>query len=119
MAAVSRAAPEERPALVAELCKPKKEKRTKTETTEPPAPVKIDNKQLLEIAASRYHAKRRATGSDMLCEIEAAADNLKQRWEQAFQYYPDLLIDRDNRTAVAMIAQSLTNYLNEVEERTL
>ncbi len=71
------------------------------------------------IAASRYHAKRRATGSDMLCEIEAAADNLKQRWEQAFQYYPDLLIDRDNRTAVAMIAQSLTNYLNEVEERTL
>ena len=55
----------------------------------------------------------------MLCEIEAAADNLKQRWEQAFQYYPDLLIDRDNRTAVAMIAQSLTNYLNEVEERTL
>ena len=81
--------------------------------------MKIDNQQLLEIAASRYHAKRRATGSDMLCEIEAAADNLKQRWEQAFQYYPDLLTDRDNRAAVAMIAQSLTNYLNEVEERTL
>ena len=81
--------------------------------------MKIDNQQLLEIAASRYHAKRRANGSDMLCEIEAAADNLKQRWEQAFQYYPDLLTDRDNRAAVAKIAQSLTNYLNEVEERTL
>ena len=150
LAAVSRAAPEERPALVAKLCKPKDEKRAgrkekkaivrakaeklETEASEPcepaelpsapspelaPQPVKIDNQQLLEIAASRYHAKRRATGSDMLCEIEAAADNLKQRWEQAFQYYPDLLIDRDNRTAVAMIAQSLTNYLNEVEERTL
>ena len=148
LAAVSRAAPEERPALVAKLCKPKDEKRAgrkekkaivrakaeklETEASEPcepaelpsapspelaPQPVKIDNQQLLEIAASRYHAKRRATGSDMLCEIEAAADNLKQRWEQAFQYYPDLL--RDNRTAVAMIAQSLTNYLNEVEERTL
>ena len=150
LAAVSRAAPEERPALVAKLCKPKDEKRAgrkekkaivrakaeklETEASEPcepaelpsapspelaPQPVKIDNQQLLEIAASRYHAKRRATGSDMLCEIEAAADNLKQRWEQAFQYYPDLLIDRDNRSAVAMIAQSLTNYLNEVEERTL
>ena len=150
LAAVSRAAPEERPALVATLCKPKDEKRAgrkekkaivrakaeklETEASEPcepaelpsapspelaPQPVKIDNQQLLEIAASRYHAKRRATGSDMLCEIEAAADNLKQRWEQAFQYYPDLLTDSDNRAAVAEIAQSLTNYLNEVEERTL
>ena len=153
LAAVSRAAPEERPALVAELCKPKDEKRAgrkekraastivraktkepKTKASEPcepaelppapspelaPQPVKIDNQQLLEIAASRYHAKRRATGSDMLCEIEAAADNLKQRWEQAFQYYPDLLTDPDNRAAVAEIAQNLTNYLNEVEERTL
>ena len=81
--------------------------------------MKIDNQQLLEIAASRYHAKRRATGSDMLCEIEAAADNLKQRWEQAFQYYPDLLTDCDNRAAVVKIVQSLTTYLNEVEERTL
>ena len=152
LAAVSRAAPEERPALVAELCKPKDEKRAgkkekmasskievkapETEApevvepaelppapspepfSEPSAPVKIDNKQLLEIAASRYHAKRRATGSDMLCEIEAAADNLKQRWEQAFQYYPDLLTDPDNRAAVAQIAQSLMDYLKEVEERT-
>ena len=153
LAAVSRAAPEERPALVAKLCKPKDEKRAgrkekraasttvrakaeklETEASEPcepaelpsapspelaPQPVKIDNQQLLEIAASRYHAKRRATGSDMLCEIEAAADNLKQRWEQAFQYYPDLLTDHDNRAAVVKIVQSLTTYLNEVEERTL
>ena len=119
VAAIAKAPEEERPALVAALRKPQKKKKAEKETTELLAPVKIDNKQLLEIAASRYHAKRRATGSDMLCEIEAAADNLKQRWEQAFQYYPDLLIDRDNRTAVAMIAQSLTNYLNEVEERTL
>ena len=81
--------------------------------------MKIDNQQLLEIAASRYHAKRRATGSDMLCEIEAAADNLKQRWEQAFQYYPDLLTDCDNQAAVVKIVQSLSSYLNEVEERTL
>lgn len=84
-----------------------------------PAPVKIDNQQLREIAASRYHAKRLATGSDMLCEIEAAADNMKQRWEQTFQHYPDILTAPDNRAAVAKIAQSLTEYLKEVEERTL
>lgn len=152
LAAVSRAAPEERPALVAELCKPKEQKkagrkekkaastvRAKAEEAETkaselcepaelpsdpspelaPQSVKIDNQQLLEIAASRYHAKRRATGSDMLCKIEAAADNLKQRWEQAFQYYPDLLTDCDNRAAVVKIVQSLSSYLNEVEERTL
>ena len=82
LAAVSRAAPEERPALVAKLCKPKDEKRAgrkekkaivrakaeklETEASEPcepaelpsapspelaPQPVKIDNQQLLEIAA--------------------------------------------------------------------
>ena len=150
VAAIAKAPMEERPALVAKLCKPKDEKRAgrkekkaivrakaeepETEASEsceptelPSAPspelapqsVKIDNQQLLEIAASRYHAKRRATGSDMLCEIEAAADNLKQRWEQAFQYYPDLLTDCDNRAAVVKIVQSLTTYLNEVEERTL
>ena len=118
LAAVSRAAPEERPALVAELCKPKKEKRIKTETTEPPASVKIANKQLLEIAASRYHAKRLATGSDMLCEIEAAADSLKERWEQTFRYYPDLFTDPGNRAAVGKIVHDLMNYLKEMEERT-
>ena len=147
LAAVSRAAPEERPALVEEICKPKKRAKSKNgemkapeakapETSkqtelppeaspepysEPaaPAPVKIDNQQLREIAASRYHAKRLATGSDMLCEIEAAADNMKQRWEQTFQHYPDILTAPDNRAAVAKIAQSLTEYLKEVEERTL
>ena len=118
LAAVSHATPEERPALVAELCKPKKEKRTKTETTELPAPVKIDNQQLLEIAARRYHAKRLATGSDMLCEIEAAADSLKERWEQTFQYYPDLFTDPDNRAAIGKIVQDLMRYLKEMEERT-
>ena len=147
LAAVSRAAPEERPALVEEICKPKKRAKSKNDEmkapeakapeagkqtellpeaspelpSEPavPAPVKIDNQQLREIAASRYHAKRLATGSDMLCEIEAAADNMKQRWEQTFQHYPDILTTPDNRAAVAKIAQSLTEYLKEVEERTL
>ena len=147
LAAVSRAAPEERPALVEEICKPKKRAKSKNDEmkapeakapeagkqtellpeaspelpSEPavPAPVKIDNQQLREIAASRYHAKCLATGSDMLCEIEAAADNMKQRWEQTFQHYPDILTAPDNRAAVAKIAQSLTEYLKEVEERTL
>ena len=147
LAAVSRAAPEERPALVEEICKPKKRAKSKNgemkapeakapeagkqtellsaafpeSPSEPaaPPPVKIDNQQLREIAASRYHAKRLATGSDMLCEIEAAADNMKQRWEQTFQHYPDILTAPDNRAAVAKIAQSLTEYLKEVEERTL
>ena len=147
LAAVSRAAPEERPALVEEICKPKKRAKSKNgemkapeaeapeaskQTELPPeaspeshskptapASVKIDNQQLREIAASRYHAKRLATGSDMLCEIEAAADNMKQRWEQTFQHYPDILTTPDNRAAVAKIAQSLTEYLKEVEERTL
>ena len=118
VAAIAKAPQEERPALVAELRKPQKKKKAEKETTGLPAPVKIDNQQLLEIAASRYHAKRLATGSDMLCEIEAAADNLKERWEQTFQYYPDLFTDPDNRTAVGKIVRDLMNYLKRMEERT-
>ena len=118
VAAIAKAPEEERPALVAELRRPQKKKKAEKETVEPPASVKIANKQLLEIAASRYHAKRLATGSDMLCEIEAAADNLKERWEQTFQYYPDLFTDPDNRTAVGKIVRDLMNYLKRMEERT-
>ena len=118
VAAIAKAPQEERPALVAELRKPQKKKKAEKETTGLPAPVKIDNQQLLEIAASRYHAKRLATGSDMLCEIEAAADSLKERWEQTFQYYPDLFTDPGNRTAVGKIVRDLMNYLKRMEERT-
>ena len=118
MAAIAKAPKEERPALVAELRKPQKKKKAEKETAELPAPVKIDNQQLLEIAASRYHAKQLATGSDMLCEIEAAADSLKERWEQTFQYYPDLFTDPGNRAAVGKIVHDLMNYLKEMEERT-
>ena len=118
VAAIAKAPEEERPALVTELRKPQKKKKAEKETAELPAPVKIDNQQLLEIAASRYHAKRLATGSDMLCEIEAAADSLKERWEQTFQYYPDLFTDPDNRAAIGKIVRDLMNYLKEMEERT-
>ena len=118
VAAIAKAPEEERPALVAELRKPQKKKKAEKETAELPAPVKIDNQQLLEIAASRYHAKQLATGSDMLCEIEAAADSLKERWEQTFQYYPDLFTDPDNRAAVRKIVRDLMNYLKRMEERT-
>lgn len=118
VAAIAKAPKEERPALVAELRKPQKKKKAEKETAELPAPVKIDNQQLLEIAASRYHAKQLATGSDMLCEIEAAADSLKERWEQTFQYYPDLFTDPGNRAAVGKIVHDLMNYLKEMEERT-
>ena len=54
----------------------------------------------------------------MLCEIEAAADSLKERWEQTFRYYPDLFTDPGNRTAVGKIVQDLMRYLKEMEERT-
>ena len=54
----------------------------------------------------------------MLCEIEAAADSLKERWEQTFRYYPDLFTDPNNRAAVGKIVQALMRYLKEMEERT-
>ena len=144
LAAVSRAAPEERPALVEEICKPKK--RTKiqrgeteapetaaleparqeepppeplSETSETMPPVKVDLQKLKETVASRYHVKRIAEGADMLCEIEAAAANLIERWNQVFQFYPDIFENPDSRAGIGETVQDLMTYLKEVEEKIL
>ena len=142
LAAVSRAAPEERPALVEEICKTKKRARSQRSETKAPAttavepvrqeelppeprletseslpPVKVDLQKLKDIAASRYHVKRIAEGADMLCEIEAAAANLTERWNQVFQFYPDIFENPDSRAGIGEIVQDLMTYLKEVEEK--
>ncbi len=142
LAAVSRAAPEERPALVEEICKTKKRAKSQRSETKAPAttaveparqeelppeprletseslpPVKVDLQKLKDIAASRYHVKRIAEGADMLCEIEAAAANLTERWNQVFQFYPDIFENPDSRAGIGEIIQDLMTYLKEVEEK--
>ena len=69
---------------------------------------------------SRPLVSRQAVGrrQRVLGEIEAAADSLKERWEQTFQYYPGLFTDPGNRAAVGKIVHDLMNYLKEMEERT-
>ena len=53
----------------------------------------------------------------MLCEIEAAAANLTERWNQVFQFYPDIFENPDSRAGIGEIIQELMTYLKAVEEK--
>lgn len=150
IAAVARIPPEERPALVAEICKPKEQKKvaaqkeklsptvavplpdantsdegsTHTLAAQEPAfsqetkePLKVDRKQILEIANGRYHARQVANGAAMLCEIAEAADSMIRRWEITFREYPDILTDADDRAAVKRSIQKVRKYLQDLEEK--
>lgn len=150
IAAVARVPPEERPALVAAICKPKEQKRSAIQKEKPsptaavPPPdastsdegsthtlvareptfpqemkksLKIDRKQIIEIANDRYHTRQLANGAAMLCEITEAANSMVRRWEVTFCEYPDILTDADNRAAVKRSIQKVRKYLEDLEEK--
>ena len=143
IASVARAPPEKRPALVAEICKPKKpkpQKPTAPKQKNPPAvsdeestyapapsepvfpqkenePLKVDRQQILEIANSRYVPNRLADGTAMLCEVSGAANSMMRRWESVFREYPDILSDAENRASVERTIQKLRDYLKNLEDK--
>lgn len=117
------ASPEERPALVAEICKPKQKMKRTTPIQEKAAHSqssnidKLNHQQLLEIANNRYHVKQLANGSAMLCEVSGAANTLIRRWNSAFQDYPDILIEPENWAQVEKLMEKLQSYLTEVKDK--
>lgn len=117
------APPEDRPALVSEICQPKQRIKHPVSVQEknthslPSGTEKLNRQQLLEIANNRYHAKQVANGSAMLCEVSGAANTLIRRWESVFQDYPDILTDPENRAQVEKLIEKLQSYLTEVKDR--
>ena len=115
LAAVSRAAPEERPGLVAEICRPRQEKRTAREKQsaqekmdaqeakpplpEPPKPNNGRRSQSRNILASIQEISDRmlqSTGElkeeDIFAEMEDALDNMIFRWNTCLQNNPALCL---------------------------
>ena len=109
LAAVSSAAPEERPGLVAELCRPRQEKRTARERTaaqeaeaplpEPPKPTsgrRSQSRKILESIREASEKMLQPTGEieeeDIFAEMEDALDTLIFRWNTCLQNNPTLCL---------------------------
>lgn len=115
LAAVSSAAPEERPSLVAEICRPRQEKRTAREKQavqkkaavqeaeaalpEPPKPTsgrRSQSRKILESIRKMSEKMLQPTGEteeeDIFAEMEDALDSLIFRWNTCLQNNPALCL---------------------------
>ena len=115
LAAVSRSAPEERPDLVAEICRPWQEKRTAREKqsgqekieaqeAKPPLPElpkpntgrRSQSRKILESIRQMSEKMLQPTGEteeeDIFAEMEDALDTLIFRWNTCLQNNPELCL---------------------------
>ena len=115
LAAVSSAAPEERPGLVAEICRPRQEKRTAREKQsaqekieaqeakpplpEPPKPIsgrRSQSRKILESIREMSEKMLQPTGEtnadDICAELEDALDTMIFRWNTCLQNNPALCL---------------------------
>lgn len=115
LAAVSRAAPEERPGLVAELCRPRQEKRTAREKqsaqekivaqeAKPPLPElpkpntgqRSQSRRILKSIREMSEKMLQPTGEtnaeDICYELEDALDSMIFRWNTCLQNNPALCL---------------------------
>ena len=109
LASVSRAAPEERPGLVAEICRPRQEKRTARERAavqdaeaalpELPKPTsgrRSQSRRILESIRQMSEKMLQPTGEteeeDIFAEMEDALDSLIFRWNTCLQNNPALCL---------------------------
>ena len=109
LTSVSRAAPEERPGLVAELCRPRREKRTAQERAavqdaeaplpEPHKPTsgrrsqsRKSLKSIQEISEKMLQASNEIEEADILGEMEDALDSMIFRWNTCLQNNPELCL---------------------------
>ena len=109
LAAVSRVAPEERPGLVAELCRPRQEKRTARERAavqdaeaplpELPKPTSGQRSQsrkilqaLREMSEKMLQPTGETNADDICYELGDALDNMIFRWNTCLQNNPELCL---------------------------
>lgn len=109
LASVSRAAPEERPGLVAEICRPRREKRTAQERAavqdaeaplpEPPKPTsgrrsrsRMSLESIREVSEKMLQPTGEMNEEDIFAEMEDALDTLIFRWNTCLQNNPALCL---------------------------
>lgn len=100
--AIAKADPEERPAMVEKIKQPK------------PKAKKFDLMQKIGDDMLETHGEAKA--SDMIYELEDAAESLKFRWEFALEIYEKHRKDPANIPQIDALLDDLLTFLNQVKE---
>ena len=104
--ALTKAPPEERPALVGELRKPPEERRKV-----------LPERNLLsleQIAAELPDESCRVSPESMLYELEDALDTFTFRWSVCLSHNRDYFSDEEHRTKINQLAQNGLQYLSQI-----
>lgn len=104
--ALTKAPPEERPALVEELRKPPEERRKV-----------LPERNLLsleQIAAELPDESCRVSPESMLYELEDALDTFTFRWSVCLSHNRDYFSDEEHRTQINQLAQNGLQYLSQI-----
>ena len=104
--ALTKAPPEERPALVEELRKPPEERRKV-----------LPERNLLsleQIAAELPDESCRVSPESMLYEMEDALDTFTFRWSLCLSHNRDYFSDEEHRTKINRLAQNGLQYLSQI-----
>ena len=122
VAAVAKAAPEERPQLAAALKKPRGSGKSASEKPQPvyhksaPAsPRRSTLKQIREISAEMERPKPPATDDSMLNSIELEIQSFIELCDHIFQEYPGLLADSSHKADLIRAMQKLKQYILNIE----
>ena len=131
LASVSRAAPEERPGLVAEICRPRQEKRkaresTAAQETKPPLPElpKPNNGRrgrsrnilasIQEISDRMLQSTGEMKEEDIFAEMEDALDTLIFRWNTCLQNNPALCLS--GLESIRRIGEQGIDFIKKFEQ---
>lgn len=137
LAAVSRAAPEERPGLVAEICRPRQEKRTAREKqsaqekmdaqeAKPPLPElskpntgqRSQSRKILKALWEMSEKMLQPTGEmneeDIFAEMEDALDTLIFRWNTCLQNNPELCLS--GLEGIRQIGEQGMDFIKKFEQ---
>ena len=119
VAAVAKAAPEERPKLAADLKKSKddrdKKPRPAYHKTPPASSKKAEMRKIAEISAEMERDKEPSTEENVLCSLDGEIDSFMELFDRIFQEYPRLLSDGHYRQELVQTMQKLKQYIETIE----
>ena len=119
VAAVAKAAPEERPRLAADLKKSKDDRDKKPRPAYHKAPPatsrKAEMQKIAEISAEMERDKAPSTEENVLCSLDGEIVSFMELFDHIFQEYPRLLSDAHYRQELIQIMQKMKQYIADIE----
>lgn len=119
VAAVAKAAPEERPRLAADLKKSKDDRDKKPRPAYHKAPPatsrKAEIQKIAEISAEMERDKAPSTEENVLCSLDGEIVSFMELFDRIFQEYPRLLSDGHYRQELIQIMQKMKRYIADIE----